>query len=138
MSGVFISQEQFEQYVSTHFQEVTQELLKGHIIKFCPGCQTKLGFKITGKKWYYHQAGSLSNKIDSVVIQCPECSHHAIWILYHIENANGAIQVYRLVALPGESAYDIPTLPDEPPALKKAYNEATRSLEANKDRKSVV
>lgn len=131
MGDVFVSQEQFEQYVATHFPEVTQELLKGRIIKFCPGCNTKIGFEILESRFNYEGSSNFSHPY-SKVIECPECSRGAIWVLYNVRNADQKTsRTYRLVALPGESAHDIAELPSNPPALRKAYHEAIRSLEAN-------
>ena len=134
MGEVFFNARQLDLYITEHFQDVTGLLLKERVKKYCPKCEIHMGFEMVESAHNY-QGGSEFRHPYSTLIQCPSCESSAMWLLYKIyargSNGERLDRIYRLLEMPGASVFDIPGLPAEPHALRKAYNEAVRSLEAN-------
>ena len=60
------------------------------------------------------------------VFSCPDCKAERRWYLYEVHQ-----RMYRIMSIPGDSGAEIDELPIEPVALRKAYGEAIRALDAN-------
>lgn len=130
---MLFTQEEFEDYIAETFPEVSKSFLSGkHLVDHCPHCKTSLGMNIITREFavsdpdYKGRKSRLTNLPYFLIFRCPECDAERRWLLYTIED-----HVYRILSIPGEGDWDIPELPTKPPALRKAYAEAMRCMNAN-------
>ncbi len=105
--------------------------MKESVRKYCPKCELHMGFEIVDISYATKGQSDLTLP-HAVLVRCPECDGSSIWVLYRFWNSDKQrLESYRLLEFPGEGILEIPGLPNDPPALKKAYFEAVRSLEGN-------
>jgi len=142
---------QFDDYVQKNFQDVTDIVKKEHVVKDCPHCDIKLGFKIVAKDQAYTTIfdGAMRMSVGGRVVKieysypktleiiCPECGHYSVWVVYEIKKNNVA-RMYRLISLPAETDSEIAELPEKPESLRKAYSEAAKNLEINNPMSAAV
>lgn len=134
---MIISQDDFDDYISETYPDVTDSLAANHrVFEYCPYCKARMGLNVIRREYIYYlvKRGSnelLEKKIDNsypyiCVFLCPDCRAERRWFLYGIGG-----QTYRIMSIPGDSGAEIDELPIDPPALRKAYSEAIRALDAN-------
>jgi len=131
------SLEEIESFISKNYPDITDTFIdQNHITSYCPHCNTIMGLQVL-VKGISTSPSTYGSAYDwklpfTVVLKCPSCKLHRIWVLYQIKDEeNEKDHVFRLLSIPGEGKYEIPELPDEPPTLRRAYNEAIRCMDAN-------
>jgi hypothetical protein len=69
------------------------------------------------------------------LFRCPVCASFKQWIVYEIQfpDAEGKqrYHYFRVTSVPSEGLEDIDELPEDPPALRTAYRQAIRAMDAN-------
>lgn len=68
----------------------------------------------------------------TIIFKCPVCFSYKIWLIFEFEEGNSKKpKIYKITSIPSEGNEDIQDLPDDPPSLRKAYQQAIRSMDAN-------
>ncbi len=136
--------EQFD-YIKETYPEVTDSRINDeHWDLHCPQCQTTRGFQVIERSegrtpTTYHNSYSVDNEAPiAIYFRCPVCKKYKQWVLYKIfqyegdgKNRVNATRYYRVASLPGEGIEDIAEIPKEPTALRVAYKQAIRAMDAN-------
>ena len=142
---MFTSTKDHIAYIKGNYPDVTpQNAASNNWPIFCTNCKMVCGFQITetalakqpGDSAYIAMSDALSPI--AIWFRCPVCRAHKQWITYRISEPEGDLRVltmvtryYRVASLPCDGSEDISELPTEPPALRAAYQEAVRSMDAN-------
>jgi hypothetical protein len=128
---MILSQDDFNEYVEANYPDVTDSLDSEHrLFEYCPYCKARMGLDIIRREYIYKLVRTSPMKDYAFpyicVFRCPDCKAERRWFLYEINQ-----RTYRIISIPGDSGTEIDELPSEPVALRKAYGEAIRALDAN-------
>ena len=132
-------------YIKETYPEVTDHRInEEHWDMHCSQCGTTRGFQVIERSEGRIQASySGTYSVDSVApiaiyFRCPVCGTYKQWIVYKISLVEGDVghrqrvtRYYRVASLPSEGIEDIEEIPPEPPALRIAYKQAIRAMDAN-------
>ncbi len=138
---MFESPDDLKEYVITNYTNVTDARInQDHWDLQCTKCKVTRGFQvvaniISGKSVTYGRFDQDFTAPRVYTFRCPVCKAFKQWIVYHIEirNSSGSYQTYyfRVTSLPSEGLEEIDELPKDPSALRVAYRQAIRAMDAN-------
>jgi hypothetical protein len=134
---MILSQDDFDEYVEANYPDVTDTLNSEHrLFEYCPYCKVRMGLDIIRREYIYKLVRFSSHRAQEkkpdndypyiCIFRCPDCKAERRWFLYQVNQ-----RTYRIISIPGEFGAEIDELPAEPIALRKAYSEAIRALDAN-------
>lgn len=143
---MFANYEEQKAYIKENYPEVTDSRIDDdHWDLHCENCKVVRGFQVI-HRWYTTQQAKYSSAFsvdyDSprvIYFRCPVCRTYKLWVLFRVAgsevDANGKEQyverLYRVTSIPSEGIEDIDELPEEPRALRIAYKQAIRAMDAN-------
>ncbi len=136
-------------YVSATYPEVTDQRIDDEhwdLICTSPVCQAVRGFQIVRREVHGHWSRRYATKEfeedfftapKTYYFRCPVCKAFKVWIVYEFSFADPADrnnrikQYFRVTSLPAEGIEEINELPAQPAALRIAYRQAIRAMDAN-------
>jgi hypothetical protein len=135
-------------YVTATYPEVTDLRIDDeHWDLLCttPSCQAVRGFQIVRREVHGQWSEMYRGRFDedfftapkTYYFRCPVCKAFKVWIVYEFPyvdpfDKNKRIRKYfRVTSLPAEGIEEINELPAEPAALRIAYRQAIRAIDAN-------
>lgn len=141
---MFQSGEDQKQYIIENYTEVTdQRMDDDHWDLECTQCKLTRGFQVTHRAIGVSSAsyGSKSTTVDSlaastIYFKCPVCRSYKQWIVFSFKMKDAVTEEYstryfKVASLPSEGIEHIEELPTDPPALRIAYRQAVRAMDAN-------
>ena len=138
---MFKDNNDLRKYVIETFPEVTDARIDDdHWDLECSVCNVTRGFQLTQRMAGTSQTGYSSFSIDSAapvtyVFRCPVCHAFKQWIVYEVvvknEQGQNVKRYYRVTSVPSEGLEEMSELPENPPALREAYRQAVRAMDAN-------
>ena len=134
-------------YIMANYPEVTGSRMdEDHWGIFCSKCDTTCGFQVV-KTTYTDETSDTYYRFDTinwlaprtVYFKCPICGTYKFWILFCIpftrnekDGQKSEIERwYKITSIPNDGSEDIEGLPDKPDALRVAYRQAVRAMDAN-------
>ena len=134
---MIISQDDFDKYIEATYPDVTDSLQSDHrLFEYCPYCKARMGLDVIRREYIYYLSrrsptSEVEKKPDNdypyiLTFRCPDCRAERRWFLYKVHQ-----QTYRIMSIPGDCGAEIDEIPADPPALRKAYGEAIRAIDAN-------
>ena len=140
---MFKSIDEQKQYIIDTFPEVTdQRIDDSHWDLLCTTCKTVRGFQVTrctntlSPDGYSEYHTSLFGP-QTIFLRCPVCKSFKLLLVF-VTNTSGPNifdegdnRYYRITSIPSEGLEDIEELPEDPPALRSAYRQAIRAMDAN-------
>lgn len=142
VTAMFANNADLVKYVSDTFLEVTDSRINDeHWDLLCTKCKITRGFQVITRAQAFTESQygkSYGTDYSAPVVylfRCPVCKAYKQWIVYGFQTQNEAGKwinhYYRLASVPNEGLEDITELPEKPPALRAAYLEAVRAMDAN-------
>lgn len=143
---MFEKYEEQKTYIKENYPEVTDSRIDdNHWDLHCTNCDVVRGFQViqrgnTTQEARYSDNYSIDfNAPQTIYFRCPVCHTYKLWILLRIaENEMGQdgkehyiTRLYKITSIPSEGIEDINELPEEPKALRIAYKQAIRAIDAN-------
>lgn len=142
---MFADEEQFVKYIVENYPEVTDSRKDDdHFDILCTKCNLVRGFQVvrrvnTTHKTIYQQYDDDYTAPRTIYFHCPVCGSYKLWIVFEFtfpvtdeEGKTTNIQrMFRITSIPSEGIEDIGELPEKPEALRVAYRQAIRSMDAN-------
>jgi hypothetical protein len=140
---MFITKDDQIAYIVENYPEVTDSRIDdNHWDLFCSECNIVRGFQVvqtahTTTDGQY--GGVIFDAPRTVYFKCPVCRTYKFWILFRLPvpeiRADGKTYTvprwYKVTSIPNDGSEDIQELPSEPPALRAAYRQAVRAMDAN-------
>jgi hypothetical protein len=122
-----------------------QRIDQTHWDLMCTHCKIVRGFQVLKRavamqtSSYAHNRGELEQDIDAPLtyyFRCPVCGAFKIWIVFEPrlkrkDEEKYQTYYFRVTSIPGEGLEEIEELPHDPPALRTAYRQAVRAMDAN-------
>ncbi len=142
---MFLSIQDQHKFIKETYQEITDKRIDdSHWDLLCTKCQVVRGFQVTNR-YYTTQETSYTRypTIDwhapfTLIFRCPVCTAYKIWIIFKIaeeRKSPGGVKTvekyFKITSLPNEGMDEIEELPEKPLALRIAYRQAVRSMDAN-------
>jgi Domain of unknown function (DUF4145) len=135
-------------YVSATYPEVTDQRIDDQhwdLVCTTPVCQAVRGFQIVRRevhgRWSEMYSGHFEEDFftapKTYYFRCPVCKAFKVWIVYEISYVDAAdknkmnVRYFRVTSLPAEGIEEIGELPEKPAALRIAYRQAIRAMDAN-------
>lgn len=132
-------------YVCESYPEVTDRRIDDdHWDLLCPHCKVVRGFQVIAHQAFGQHLRSYNStyfREDHHVaprvyfFRCPVCQAFKVWLVYEFDFKNEADKVFkrrfRVTSLPNEGMEEIAELPADPKALRVAYRQAVRAMDAN-------
>jgi len=130
-------------YIVENYSEVTDDRIDdNHWDILCSKCNIVRGFQVVRTTYTAHTGqygGVIFDAPTTIYFKCPVCGTYKLWVLFHIYvdevRADGKTyspqRWYKVTSIPSDSAEDIEELPEEPKALRTAYRQAVRAMDAN-------
>jgi len=137
---VFQNDEELRQYILENYTEVTDRRIdQSHWDLQCTRCKITRGFQVirrevtgdTATEYFRAEFVRDFEAPVTYVFRCPVCKAFKQWILYELRGPNEKHHFFRVTSVPSEGLEDIDELPADPPALRTAYRQATRAMDAN-------
>lgn len=144
---MFNTKEDLEKYVESNYLQVTDfRIDDDHYNIYCENCKVVRGFQVTEQRATQVLTGNMYEKylvIDlqypqTIQFRCPVCTAFKMWLIFEVKYANKSeagtehfSKYFRITSIPGEGIEDIEELPEKPKALREAYRQAIRSMDAN-------
>lgn len=144
---MFTTIKELQKYVETNYLEVTDfRIDDSHYNIYCEQCKVVRGFQVTEQHATQVIKGGLYGRYivpdlqypQTVVFRCPVCTAFKMWLVFEVKyekKSKGGIEnfskYFRITSIPGEGIEDIEELPEKPNALREAYRQAIRSMDAN-------
>jgi hypothetical protein len=136
-------------YIEATYPEVTDRRMDDdHWDLTCTNCKIVRGFQVTQRG--FTTSGTKYSRLhidlrgaQTLVFKCPVCGSFKQWIVYQLsyerrkKNELGAEVVdqyskyFRVASVPAEGLEEIEELPNDPPALREAYRQGIRAMDAN-------
>jgi hypothetical protein len=126
-----------QKYIVDNFPEVTdQRIDNDHWDLLCTTCRAVRGFQLTRSEIQAFEAGYPNYHTDwegprTFYFRCPVCRSFKMWLVFVIGNHTTNQRYYRITSIPSEGLEEIEELPADPPALRTAYRQAIRAMDAN-------
>jgi len=133
-------------YILESYPEVTDKRIDNdHWDIFCQKCNRTCGFQVVTLQ-YVTTTGQYSGYSPpnltypyTTCFRCPVCASFKLWILFRKNfdakredgSTYGKTRYFRVTSLPSEGVEDLDALPVEPAALRTAYKQAVRAMDAN-------
>ncbi len=143
---MFKTSKGLHKYIVENYPEVTdQRIDHTHWDLMCTHCKIVRGFQVLKRavamqeSQYARSKGELEQDFDAPLtyyFRCPVCGAFKIWIVFepqlkHQDDGNYHRHYFRVTSIPGEGLEEIAELPHDPPALRTAYRQAVRAMDAN-------
>lgn len=148
---MFKSSEELKHYVIANYPEVTDHRIDDNYWDLqCTHCKITRGFQVfkrqlSGNKAIVYSGNPINPHVETFNIdfdapvtylfRCPVCKAFKQWIVYEIDRPDTSGKkrrhCFRVTSVPSEGLEDIAELPAEPPALRTAYRQAIRAMDAN-------
>ena len=138
---MFKDNSELQRYIIETFPEVTDARFdEEHWDLECSTCKVTRGFQVTqrivgGTQTQYERFSLDRMAPITYLFRCPVCRSFKQWIVYEIylKNAQGhnVQHHFRVTSIPSEGLDEISELPKVPPALREAYRQAVRAMDAN-------
>ncbi len=135
---------ELKKYIETNYPEVTNHKIdEDHWDLQCNHCKVTRGFQVVKReigtyKTEYDRYQQDFTSPQTIYFRCPVCESYKIWVVFKLEyirklneENKRLYRYYRVTSLPGEGLEDIEELPENPPALREAYRQAIRAMDAN-------
>jgi hypothetical protein len=132
---MFKNPEEQNQYIVDNFPEVTdQRIDENHWDLLCTHCRGIRGFQITryevaALKVAYQSYHTELYPPRTFYFRCPVCKSFKMWLVFVTKDKDE--HYYRITSIPSEGLEEIEELPENPPALRTAYRQAIRAMDAN-------
>jgi hypothetical protein len=123
-------------YIIDNFPEVTdQRIDDDHWDLLCAQCKAVRGFQVTHSEIQafqvrYREYHADYNGPRTLYFRCPVCRAFKIWLVFKL-GAQNDTHYFRITSIPSEGLEEIEELPEDPPALRTAYRQAIRAMDAN-------
>jgi hypothetical protein len=132
-------------YIIENYPEVTdQRIDHTHWDLLCTHCKIVRGFQVVKRQvvvqrsQYALNKGELEQDFDAPLtyyFRCPVCGGFKIWLVFEPQlkhrDEKYHRHYFRVTSIPGEGLEEIEELPHDPPALRTAYRQAVRAMDAN-------
>lgn len=127
-------------YIIENYEEVTDSRIAGeHWDLYCSVCGVVRGFVMLKQQvaTTIRGAKQFSDTIDfdaptCLTFKCPVCARYKRWIAFGVYASDFEDSRYfKLMSLPPDGTEDIAELPETPPALRIAFRQAVRAMDAN-------
>jgi hypothetical protein len=133
-------------YITENFPEVTDYRRdRAHWDLHCDHCKITRGFQVASTAVQQHRTGYSVQGQDPYWptcywFRCPVCATYKQWIVYSVmhkirkaegEEPEDVARYFRVTSVPSEGLEEINELPEQPPALRTAYRQAIRAMDAN-------
>lgn len=141
---MFVDQAEQELYILENYLEVTDRRVNAaHWDLDCEVCGVTRGFEVVKARRFSdedHYDGPSFLHPKSIVFHCPVCDLFKLWVVFEVRidepiegttNTRRVVHIYKVTALPSEGLEEIAQLPEDPPALRVAYRQAVRAMDAN-------
>jgi Domain of unknown function (DUF4145) len=141
---VFKTREDLHRYVIENYPAVTdQRIDHTHWDLMCTHCKIVRGFQVLQRAIAMQESQYRKDALEqdflapvTYFFRCPVCGAFKIWILFEPElkeKDDGKFHkhYFRVTSIPGEGLEEIEELPPHPPALRTAYRQAVRAMDAN-------
>lgn len=138
---MFRSRDELKIYVKETYPEVTDSRInESHWDLQCSVCKVTRGFQLTARSIAINETeySAPSQDYDAPItylFKCPVCKSFKQWIVYEpeIQGVSGKWErhYFRVTSVPSEGLEEIDELPENPPALRTAYKQAVRAMDAN-------
>jgi hypothetical protein len=138
---MFTGPDDLRNYIVANYPEVTdQRINEDHWDLLCTTCKIARGFQVIRRdtQTYQGQYGTTKDFFAprTYYFRCPVCGTFKQWIVFVIQlkDANGKFgpeRYFRVTSIPSEGLEEIAELPENPPALRTAYRQAIRAMDAN-------
>jgi len=138
------TKDDLRKYIEENYIEITDSRINDeHFDLYCETCGLTRGFQVIEKNTHINGTSysGYSQDFDypeGICFKCPVCNTYKIWLVYklfYIEKIEGNTKtinrLYKVTSIPNEGIDDIKELPDKPEALRQAYREAIRAMDAN-------
>jgi hypothetical protein len=130
-----------KQYIVDNFPEVTdQRKDERHWDLLCTHCKAIRGFQVTryeiqAFRDVYREYQTDFSSPRTVYFRCPVCKAYKIWLVFMLsffdDFASEIERYFRITSIPSEGLEEIEEIPEKPPALRTAYRQAIRAMDAN-------
>ncbi len=145
---MFKQKEEEIAYILENYPEVTDSRIdEDHWDLFCSNCNIVRGFQVVKMIYTSSKSGRYVMEIEyhaprTVYFKCPVCETYKFWILFKFrvpETGEDGKQYnvdrwYKVTSIPNDGSEEIEELPEEPKALRAAYRQAVRAMDANAPR----
>ena len=140
---MFRSMDDQREYITVNFPEVTdQRMNDDHWDLLCTRCKVVRGFQLIKREVAGHSRPAHRQWVEdfsapkTYYFRCPVCAMYKIWVVFEIRvpDADGDLgptRYFRVTSIPSEGMEEIEELPEQPAALRTAYRQAIRSMDAN-------
>lgn len=141
---MFANKKEQDAYIKETYPEVTDSRVDSeHWDLPCSKCGTTRGFQLIHRSEgrEYTNYGTYNTDASApyaLYFRCPVCKLYKQWVMYKINGWEGVEgkeksidRYYRVASVPSEGIEDIDELPQDPPALRTAYKQAVRAMDAN-------
>ena len=143
---MFKDQNDLIKYVCETYPEVTdQRINEEHWDLYCPTCKVVRGFDVFTREiqGYHLRRGSTTAWQEDFYLSpkgylfcCPVCKVFKVWLVFEFDlreadEGKYSKRYFRVTSLPSDGIEDIRELPAKPAALRMAYRQAVRAMDAN-------
>jgi hypothetical protein len=139
---MFETTDDHRDYIVANYPEVTDRRIdQSHWDLLCTTCKIVRGFQVLRRdigisKTSYGRIGETDFYAPhTYYFRCPVCRTFKQWIVFNVQLKDAEEKYrdhyFRVTSIPSEGLEQIAELPENPPALRKAYREAIRSMDAN-------
>lgn len=142
---MFKTQDEQSKYIVENYPEVTDSCIDDeHWDLLCPHCKVTRGFQVVERSYTTQESRYSTVVIDwtspiTYYFRCPVCKAHKLWIVFKLTSLDLTKPVaerivtryFRVTSIPNEGLEEIQELPENPPALRTAYKQAIRAMDAN-------
>jgi hypothetical protein len=139
VNTVFKNDNDLKAYIIENYPEVTDQRMDDvHWDLMCTHCDLVRGFQVTKRvtaaqlSAYYDRPAE--RDFDAPLtywFRCPVCKGFKMWLVFELPIGGNDKRYFRVTSLPSEGLEDIDELPTDPPALRTAYRQAIRAMDAN-------
>jgi Domain of unknown function (DUF4145) len=130
------------EYVSAMYPEVTdQRIDQSHWDLACTKCKVVRGFQVIKREAFGYRDEKYGAPVErftspsSYLFKCPVCGQFKVWMVYELpyydDESERHTRYFRVTSIPSEGIEEISELPEKPPALRIAYRQAIRAMDAN-------
>lgn len=132
---MFESAAQEKKYIRENFIDISSSHIDdNHWDLFCIKCNIVRGFQVT-RRGYTTTGTSYHNDHDlegakSIFLKCPVCGTYKILIVFQLHKGEGKYNWYQALEMPSTGMEGVEDLPENPKALRIAYRQAVKSMNA--------
>lgn len=138
-------EEQWAYVVENYFEVTDKKIDEDHWDLFCSTCNVVRGFQVVETQIALGRASGYSKYTAdfsapfTTYFRCPVCAAYKMWLLFRKNEdfvdtdgrTKGRYRYYRVTSIPNDGIEEIKELPENPPALRTAFKQAIRAMDAN-------